>query len=201
MGSFFRFLIRLGLLGPLLLGIADSSFLFLPFGNDLLLVIILARDDSLFPLYVPMAALGSTIGVFLLDAVCRKGGEEGAKKMMKPKRFTYLKKRMAQHAGVAIAVACIAPPPFPFTAVISAAAAFAYPRIRLLAIVFVMRLVRFSLVGLAAIVWGRKVVRIAESSQFVWAMVAFTILCAVGSAISVVSWVRRSRGAASPRAI
>jgi len=44
MGSFFRFLIRLGLLGPLLLGIADSSFLFLPFGNDLLLVIVLARD-------------------------------------------------------------------------------------------------------------------------------------------------------------
>ena len=66
------------------LGIADSSFLFLPFGNDLLVVILTARDHAHLPLYVLTASIGSTLGVLLLDAVCRKGGEEGLKKMMKP---------------------------------------------------------------------------------------------------------------------
>src|SRR5581483_4181029 len=165
---FLGFFLHLGPAGPLLLGIADSSFLFLPFGNDLLLVILLARNHQHFWIYVPMAALGSAIGVFLLDMVCRKGGEEGLEKMLKPKRFEYLKQRMAKRAGFAIALACLAPPPFPFTAVIAAASAFAYPRAHLLAITFLARSLRFSLVGLAAVLFGRQILQIAGSRPFFW---------------------------------
>ena len=43
-------LLKLGVFGPLLLGIADSSFLFLPFGNDLLVVILVARNHAPFAL-------------------------------------------------------------------------------------------------------------------------------------------------------
>jgi len=71
-----------------------------------------------------MAALGSAVGVFLLDGVCRRGGEEGLKKTLHPKRFVYLKKA---RAGWAVAPARIAPPPFPFTAVIAAASTFEIP--------------------------------------------------------------------------
>jgi uncharacterized membrane protein YdjX (TVP38/TMEM64 family) len=157
--------------------------------------VLLARDHRHFWIYVPIAALGSTIGVFLLDLVCRKGGEEGLTKMLKPKRFEYLKKKMEKGAGFAIALACIAPPPFPFTAVIAAASAFEYPRPRLLTIAFLTRLVRFSLIGLAAILLGRQILEIARSRAFFWAMVVFIILCAVGSTISITGWVRRSRKA------
>ena len=125
-------LLHLGLFGPLLLGIADSSFLFLPFGNDLLVVILTVRNHAHLALYVVTAAIGSTLGVLLLDAVCRKGGEEGLKKMMKPRRLEYFKRRMSNQASVAIGLACLAPPPFPFTLVIASASAFAYPRQRLL---------------------------------------------------------------------
>jgi len=189
----FGYFLHLGPAGPLLLGIADSSFLFLPFGNDLLLVVLLARDHHLIWLYVPMAALGSTIGVFLLDLVCRKGEEEGLKKMLKPKRFEYLKKRMAERAGFAIAVACIAPPPFPFTPVIAAASALAYPRPKLLAIAFGSRVVRFTLVGIAAIYLGHQILQIAKSPAFFWAMIVFIALCAIGSAFSIAGWIRRSK--------
>ena len=189
----FGFFLHLGPAGPLLLGIADSSFLFLPFGNDLLLVVLLARDHHRIWLYVPMAALGSTIGVFLLDLVCRAGGEEGLKRMLKAKRFEYLKKKMAERAGFAVALAGIAPPPFPFTAVIAAASALAYPRARLLAIAFAARVVRFSLIGLAAILLGRQILRIARSPVFFWAMVAFITLCAIGSAISINGWMKHGR--------
>jgi membrane protein YqaA with SNARE-associated domain len=193
----FGILLRLGLMGPFVLGIADSSFLFLPFGNDLLLGILLARDHHRFPLYTISAALGSMVGIFLLDAVCRKGGEEGLKRMLKPKRFEYVKKKIKENAGVAIAIACIAPPPFPFTAVIAAASAFQYPRVKLLTIAFVMRLVRFSLVSWAAIRFGREILTFARSPAFRWSMVAFITICAVGSVISVTQWIRRSR----PRAL
>lgn len=33
-----QFLLHIGYFGPLLMGVLDSSFLFLPFGNDLLVV-------------------------------------------------------------------------------------------------------------------------------------------------------------------
>lgn len=86
--------------GPLILGIADSSFLFLPFGNDLLVVILVARSHARLPVYVLTAAIGSVLGVLLLDSVCRKGGEEGLRKMMKPARFAYFKRRMENGRGL-----------------------------------------------------------------------------------------------------
>ncbi len=191
MRRFLGIFLHLGALGPLLLGIADSSFLFLPFGNDLLLVISLARDHRLFATYVPMAALGSTIGVLLLDIVCRKGGEEGLKKKLNPKRFEMLKSKIDQRAGFAVALACIAPPPFPFTAVIAAASAFEYPRAKLLLIAFFTRALRFSLVGLAAIEFGGGILRIARSTPFLYTMWAFIAFCVVGSVISVYGWLKR----------
>jgi membrane protein YqaA with SNARE-associated domain len=186
-------LLKLGIFGPLLLGVADSSFLFLPFGNDLLVVILAARNPARLPFLVLTAAVGSTIGVLLLDAVCRKGGEEGLKKMMNPRRLEYFKRRMANRAAIAIGLACLAPPPFPFTLVIASASAFAYPRQRLLGWVFVTRAVRFTIVGLLAIRYGRDILRIARTPETTWIMLGFIALCIIGSVFQVMQWIRRSR--------
>ena len=186
-------LLQLGIFGPLLLGIADSSFLFLPFGNDLLIVILTARHHAQLPFYVLTAAVGSTLGVLLLDAVCRKGGEEGLKKMMKPRRLDYFKRRMSNQAALAVVLACLAPPPFPFTLVIASASAFAYPRPRLLGLVFVARAVRFMIVGLLAVRFGRDILRIARAPETTWIMLGFILLCLIGSTCQVMQWIRRSR--------
>jgi membrane protein YqaA with SNARE-associated domain len=186
-------LLSLGLFGPLIFGIADSSFLFLPFGNDLLVVILTVRDHAHLPFYVVTAAIGSTLGVLLLDAVCRKGGEEGLKRMMKPSRLEYFKRRMSKQAAIAIGLACLAPPPFPFTVVIASASAFAYPRPRLLGLVFIARAIRFSIVGWLAIRFGRDILRIAREPETTWIMLGFIAVCIIGSAFQVWQWVRRSR--------
>jgi len=191
--QFLAWLLHLGVFGPLLLGIADSSFLFLPFGNDLLIVVLTVGTHGHLPLYVLTAAIGSTLGVLLLDVVCRKGGEEGLKKMMKPRRLEYFKQRMANRAGVAIGLACLAPPPFPFTLVIASASAFEYPRRRLLGLVFIARSVRFSIVGLLAIRFGRQILRIARAPETSWIMLGFIAICLLGSVFQVAQWVRRSR--------
>jgi membrane protein YqaA with SNARE-associated domain len=190
---FLVWLIHLGVFGLLILGIADSSFLFLPFGNDLLVVVLTARDHPHLPLYIVMAAVGSTLGVVLLDAVCRKGGEEGLKKMMNPRRYEYFERQMRKRAGVAIATACIAPPPFPFELVIASASAFEYPRKRLLSLVFLARSLRFTIVGLLAIHFGRAILRIARAPLTEWIMLGFIALCAAGSVLQVMQWMRRSR--------
>jgi membrane protein YqaA with SNARE-associated domain len=101
-----------------------------------LLVLLVARNHEQFPIYLLTAAAGSTIGVLLLDLVIRRGGAEGLKRLMNQKRVNYLEKRMKQRAALALVIACLAPPPFPFTAVIAAASAFQFPKMRLLAIVF-----------------------------------------------------------------
>jgi membrane protein YqaA with SNARE-associated domain len=184
------FFLQLGSLGILLVSIADDSFLFLPIGSDLLTVVLVARNHERLPLYVLAGAVGSAMGVFLLDLVCRKGGEAGLKRLVKPKILDYLKQRMEKHAAMVVIVTCLSPPPFPFGAAIAVASALQYPRPRLLTLVLAARAVRYSLIGWAAIYFGRRILRIADSSEFEWIMGGFIAFCAVGSVASIVQWVR-----------
>jgi hypothetical protein len=104
-----------------------------------------------------------------------------------------LKQQMEKRAAVALIISCLAPPPFPFGASIAAASALQYPRPRLLVLVFIARAVRFSLVGCSALYFGRRIVRIADSDEFLWLMGGFIVFCAIGSIVSIVHWVRIGR--------
>lgn len=176
------------------MGVMDSSFLFLPFGNDLLVVAMVARNHGGWPFYVISAAAGSTLGVFLLDLLARKGGEAAVRKVAGRKRFEYLRRKIGERGGTAIVVGCLAPPPFPFTMVVAVNSALGYPRLRLLWTVAAARAVRFTILSLLAIKFDRTILRIANSDWFKWTMVGFSILCLVGSVFSILKWVR-SRGA------
>jgi membrane protein YqaA with SNARE-associated domain len=189
------FFLQYGVFGLVLLAIADDSFLFLPVGSDLLTVLLVARNHDRLALYALAAAAGSTIGVLLLDLVCRKVGEAGLKRLVKPKLLDTLKRQMERRAAAVLIVACLAPPPFPFGAAIASASALQYPRPRLLLLVFLARLVRFALVGWSAIYFGRRILRIANSTEFLWFMGIFITFCLIGSVLSIVHWVRVSRSA------
>jgi len=184
------FFLQLGSLGILLVSIADDSFLFLPIGSDLLTVVLVARNHERLPLYVLAAAVGSTIGVFFLDLVCRKGGEAMLTRLVKPRLLGSLKRQMKKHAAIALVISCLAPPPFPFGAAIAAASALQYPKPRLLTLVLVARAVRYSLVGWSAIYFGRRILRIADSTEFLWFMGGFIAFCVIGSIVSIIQWVR-----------
>jgi len=188
-----HFIFSIGYFGPFLMGILDSSFLVLPFGNDILVVGLVAHNHHGIPLYVLSAACGSTLGVFMLALVSRKIGEEGISKLAGQKRYEKLKNRIGSHAGPVIALGGLAPPPFPFTMVIAAAAALDYSLWKLLAINFVTRACRFALLSWLALKFGQEVLAIAKSKPFEWGMAAFIFLCIVGSAFSLWRWFRRSR--------
>ena len=186
-------LVPFGGFGLFLLAVADDSFLFLPIGSDLLTVVLVARNHNQFLLCVLAAAAGSTLGVYLLDLVCRNGGEAGLKKLVKPAQLQRLKQRMQHHTAAALIVACLAPPPFPFGVYLATASAFQYPRARLLGLVFAARTLRFTLVAWSAVYFGRHIIRIADSNGFLWFMGIFIAVCLIGSVISIGQLLRIAR--------
>lgn len=189
--QFIALIFQLGYLGPFVMGILDSSFLFVPFGNDLLVVGLVARHHQGYPFYVLSAVCGSTCGTFLLDLVARKAGEAGVQKVAGRRRFEYLKRKIGEKGGRAIVVGCLAPPPFPFTMVVATTSALGYPRKKLLSTVAAARAARFLILGYLAMRFGPQILRIANSQPFRWTMIAFVILCVIGSALSIAKWVRR----------
>jgi len=175
------------------MGIMDSSFLLLPFGNDLVVITMVVRNHAGYPWYVLAAVCGAVTGTLLLDIVSRRIGEAGVRRVAGDRRFEYLRRKIGEKGGFAVGLACLSPPPFPFTAIIATVCALDYPRKKLLGIVAVSRAVRFLILGALAIRYGRVIIRIANSDPFRWSMMIFIVICAVGSAISLRKWFRRGK--------
>ena len=186
----FATLRRLGALGVFLLGVADSSFLFVPFGNDLLLVSLVAsgRGGLAWVGYVFAAAAGSVVGVAIVDLVMRKVGEEGIGYFVKTKTVERIKCRLERRAWVAVFLGTLAPPPFPFTAVVMTASALQTPRCTILAAVFVGRLVRFTVEALLARRFGKTILVWLDSDAVEYVVWGFLALAAVGTALSLRKW-------------
>ncbi|MBI3654174.1 MAG: VTT domain-containing protein [Acidobacteria bacterium] len=188
--SFFAWVRKLGSLGLFLLGILDSSFLFLPFGNDLLLIALVSsqRTSKIWILYVLSAALGSLVGVFFVDLMARKMGEQGLEKFVKANKIKRLKAKMEKNAGRVIFVATLMPPPFPFTAAVMTASALQTPRKVVFTAIVFGRLVRFTVEAILALYFGRQVHRFLESDVMNYVVYGFITIAVIGSIISIRKW-------------
>jgi membrane protein YqaA with SNARE-associated domain len=186
---------KFGGLGLLVLGILDSSFLFAPLGNDLLVVAMTARhrDMGHALYYAAMSTAGSVLGCLLIDVTLRSAGERGLEKHLRRKRLAYVRKKVTQNAAWALALASIAPPPFPFTPFIMAAAALQYPRQRMMAVVGAARMVRFTVLGILAYFFGDSFLRWAQGEVVQAFLIGLIFFCTAGSVISVYGWIKRSR--------
>jgi membrane protein YqaA with SNARE-associated domain len=192
LGAFFW---SLGGPGLLLLGILDSSFLFAPLGNDLLVVAMTARKHSAGAMlyYAFMSTAGSVLGCLLVDVILRRAGEKGLEKYLPKKRLEYVKCKVEKNAGWALALAAIAPPPFPFTPFVMAAAALQYSRHRMLLVVGVARMIRFTALGALALLFGPRLLKSVQNPVLQWFLIGLVVVCTVGSVISVWGWIKRSR--------
>ena len=134
--TIFALVMKFGGIGLLVLGILDSSFLIAPWGNDLLVVAMTARNRTVSHMlyYAAMSTIGSVLGCLLIDRTLRPLGAKGLEKHLSKRRLARVQKSVGQNAAMALAFASLAPPPFPFTAVVMAAAALQYSRARLLTI-------------------------------------------------------------------
>ena len=193
--SLYQLLARLNGFGLFVLGILDSSFLFLPFGNDLLLVTMTAREQARLPYFAGMATAGSLVGCLVTDVISRKGGEAGLERKFSQRRLEYVRKKIAKNAGWALGVAALMPPPFPFTPFVAAAAVLQYPRKKLLAIIALARFGRFLVEGVLAVLLGKRILRWAQSTAWYYTVLGILALSLVGTGFSLYSWFRHSTAA------
>ncbi len=105
-----------------------------------------------------------------------------------------VQKKIENNGGRALTIASLAPPPFPFTAFVMGAAALQYPRRRMLIIVGVTRMLRFTVIGLLALRFGRHILKWASNPLVQGFLIGLIVVCTVGSIVSVYGWIRRSRG-------
>lgn len=188
-----RFFFRLGIVGLFLLSALDSSFLVLPFGNDLLLIALVSSGKSslMWISYVVVSALGSLVGVFVVDVIMRKAGEKGLERFLSPRKIEKFRTKVENKAGISVFIATVLPPPFPFTPVVMTASALQCSRRTLFIAVFVGRLLRFTIEALLALYFGRKLIAFLRSDVVTYTVYGLMVLGAVLSTLSVITWLRR----------
>lgn len=192
--AWFRFVRRLGMPGLFVMSALDSSFLVLPFGNDLLLIALVSsqRESLIWIGYVLVSAIGSVVGVFVIDLLMRKAGEKGLERFVSPRKIERWKAKLENKLGITVFVATLLPPPFPFTPVIMTASALQCSRRMLFGAVFVGRIIRFTAEAILALYFGRQVIAYMESdvvTYFVYGLIGVAVIL---STISLLRWLRRS---------
>ena len=195
------FVLKFGGVGLLVLGILDSSFLFAPWGNDLLVVALTTQHPTVANMlyYAAMSTVGSVLGCLLIDLTLRPLGEHGLEKHLPARSLKRVRTKVRDNAGMALAVASLVPPPFPFTAFVMAAAALQYPRKRLLAVIGATRLVRFTLLGLLALRFGESILKWSKTPIVQGILIVLILLCTVGSVVSVYGWIHRAKSSLAPQ--
>src|SRR4030095_6263486 len=139
------------------IGALDSSLLSLPEINDYLVVARLykyPRAAIYFPLF---AAAGSVIGCLLLYTIMRRGGQALLRKRFKVESIQRVERVYARFGFLAIAIPAILPPPLPFKIFVATAGALEYPRWKFLMTVMLARSFRYSIAGILAVYYGRRV--------------------------------------------
>lgn len=194
-GWILRVFRRLGVFGLFLLSALDSSFLVLPFGNDLLLIALVSsnRDSLVWIAYVVVSAIGSLVGVFVVDLIMRKAGEKGLERFVSQRRIEKLKSKLENKAGITVFIATLIPPPFPFTPAVMTASALQTPRGTLLSAVFFGRLLRFGIEAVLALYFGRQVIAFINSDVVSYIVYGIIGIAVVLSTLSVLKWLKRNK--------
>ncbi len=198
LAGFFYFFVRLGPAGLLLLGALDSSFLTLPFANDVAVIVLVSLHHALLPAYVVAATLGSVIGCWAMYEVGKAGGESFIRAHMSAPRFDKMQRTIGRKGPVLLAVPALIPPPFPFSAFVLAAGALEVRQAPFLGMLALMRCARFLAEGLAALYFGRAVARWLSTpgfERFIEALMAVAIAASAYSIYRLVLTTRASRGA------
>jgi membrane protein YqaA with SNARE-associated domain len=191
---------HLGGFGLLLLGIIDSSPLSAPLANDLLVVALSASHPDRMIYYAVMAAIGSTLGCLITDIISRKA-ESKISQAVSSRRFKFVESQIRKHAAWTLALACLIPPPFPFTPFVAAAAATGYPRKKLLSIIAAVRFVRFFIEGALAVFYGRRILALAESPTVRYTVIVLIVVALGLRGFSIFRWIQKARSSrgAAPR--
>src|SRR5258708_3410843 len=138
-----RWLLHLGGIGLIPLGVLDSSLVPVPGSMDVATILLSARERHLCFYYAVMATAGSVLGAFITYRLARKGGQEALTKRFPKRKVDKLLKTFERWGFAPIAVPAMVPRPFPLVPFVIAASAMQYALGTFLAPMTVARFVRY----------------------------------------------------------
>jgi len=152
-------LFGLGPLGILAIGFIDAASIPLPGGPDVVVMGLSHRNHGMMPVYVIAAVVGSTIGSLVLFFAARKGGNAVLRKFS-PEKRARVEDLLERYDILAMLLASVLPPPFPFKLFVLSAGAFKMQLWRFVAALIVGRGFRFLLEGILAVKYGEQATEI-----------------------------------------
>lgn len=192
--SIWRSLHRLGGLGLIIVGVADSSVIPLTGSLDVLTIWLAAHRREPWPYYALMATVGAVLGGYITYSLARKGGKEALERKLSKKSAARVCQRFERWGFGAVAVPALLPPPFPFVPFLLAAGALQYSRKKFLAALTLGRGIRFTIVAALGAAYGKQVVNFLTRYRTP-AIVILIALAVIGGVLSLAGYYQsRQRG-------
>ncbi len=185
--------------GAFLMAALDSSMLFfLPFGIDALVIFLAASNEQWFWIYPVLATAGSLAGAAVTFWVGHRVGDAGLERFVPERRLARLRDRVRDSGAIAMAVPALLPPPFPLTPFILTCGALDVDRRRFFITLGTVRLLRFGIEALLAVIYGRSILRVLQSDTFQTIIVGFVVIAVLGTIASGVLLWRSTRDGRAP---
>jgi membrane protein YqaA with SNARE-associated domain len=151
--SLSEYLITFGGFGLFVVALLDSTFVPLPSSADALMLLLTTTYPSWMLFYAFMATSGSAVGCWILYLVSRRAGARALNRFSEKKRAR-VKNLIERYDMMAVLLATLLPPPFPFKLFVVTAGVFRFSLVRFMIAIVVGRAFRFLLEGYFAVRYG-----------------------------------------------
>jgi membrane protein DedA with SNARE-associated domain len=183
-GSSLGWLIHLGAASLVLVGIIDQSFVPIPGGIDVLLVLLAASRKAPGVVYWACAMFGAVFGAWLTYKLSKKAGKEALKKRLARKRIKKVEATFKKGGFWALFIGGLLPPPLPLVPIVVGAGALQYPTRRFLIAISASRAIRYTLIVYLAHRYGTGIMRVFTAHKV--AIIVGFLVFSVGA--SVIGW-------------
>jgi membrane protein YqaA with SNARE-associated domain len=182
-----EYLITFGAFGLFAVALLDSTFVPLPSSADALMILLSTTNPSWMVLYAFMATAGSAIGCWILYLISRRAGARALNKFSETKQRR-VKNWIEKYDALAVLVATLLPPPFPFKLFVVTAGVFRFSLLRFMLAIIAGRTFRFLLEGYFAVRYGAAAKEIL-ARYYPW--IGLALIVAIVVFVFVKRWVRR----------
>jgi membrane protein YqaA with SNARE-associated domain len=182
-----EYLITFGAFGLFAVALLDSTFVPLPSSADALMILLSTTYPSWMVLYALMATAGSAIGCWILYLVSRRAGARALNKFSEAKQRR-VKNWIEKYDAMAVLVATLLPPPFPFKLFVITAGVFRFSLLRFMLAIIAGRAFRFLLEGYFAVRYGAQAKEIL-AKYYPW--IGLALVVAIALFVFVKRWVRK----------
>lgn len=167
--------------GLFLVAFIDASILSMPQANDVLVVWMTLRHESLMLYYAGMAAAGSVLGSLVIYYIGRKGGEPLLRRRFSGGQVDRTLARFRRWGMATVVVTAILPPPTPFKLFCLTAGAAGMTPLRFSLATGLGRGVRYAGEGLLAVYFGDAAIDylVTHGHAVAWWLAGLAAACLV----------------------